>query len=260
MKELQLTLASVSYRGTKAPILHDIRLTLPHGQMTAVIGRNGSGKSTLLRVIAGLMPFSGEVLYDGVSVCDLSVTERARRIAYMQQSLAAPHIPVETLVGFGRKPYLSLSDRMTDDDRDAVERAIAAADLGALQYRYLDTLSGGELRRTYLGMALAQETPILLLDEATANMDMDHEASFLFLLSSLAHNTDRTVVSVMHNMTAACRYADHIVALDDGGIVYDGTPEGFCTGDIPLRIFHARCVEVGERFYFETDREDEHAI
>lgn len=254
MKQLQIDASAVYRRGQSTPILRDLGLSCPAGRMTAILGRNGAGKSTLLYAIAGLLPYTGHISYDGTTLDRLSPVSRAKLLALMEQHLRAPHITVETLIGFGRTPHLSLSDRYTDNDRQAIADALSMAELDAIRSKYLDAISGGELRRAYLGMALAQNTPILLLDEATAHMDMDYEASFLARLSALAHDTGRTVISVMHSLHAAVRYADHIIVLDRGTAVFSGTPDAFCAGDIPQTVFGAQTIHAEDRTFFAVDR------
>ncbi len=250
MKDLLLEFDRVSYRNNGVPVLHDIRLSLPGGCMTAILGRNGAGKSTLLGATAGLCSVRGRAVYDGSDLLSLSPTERARRLALMQQLPRAPHITVETLVAFGRKPYLSASDHASPTDTAAVEAAMADADLYPLRKKYLDEISGGELRRAYFGMALAQKTPLLLLDEATAHMDADYEAAFLSHLVGVCAKDGKTVLSVMHNLQAAVRYAKHIVVIDGGGAVFAGSATAFCESEIPARVFHVRRVMCGRECFF----------
>ena len=261
MPSLSIRIDRAAYPGTP-PVLNDIA----DAGFVAIIGRNGSGKSTLLSCIAGLIPFVGTVSLAGTPLHTLSPGARAARIAMVQQSPRAPHITVETLVSFGRRPYLSLANvRETENDRRAVEAAITAASLDGIRRRHLDCISGGELRRAYLGMALAQETPILLLDEATANMDMDYEASFLALLRDLAHTKThgsgsggngsdsaggKTVLSVMHNLGAAVRYADRIVVVDGKTVCFVGTPAQFCDSGLAQQVFRAAPVQTEHGIFF----------
>lgn len=256
MESLSIEITRAAYPGNKKhTVLHDVQVIIPTHSFTAVIGRNGCGKSTLISCIAGLLSYEGTISLGGHPLEHLSLRERAAKIAVMQQSLRTPHISVETLVSFGRQPYLSLSGVLGAADHAAVETAMQMACLFDIRNQYLDRLSGGELRRAYLGMALAQDTPLLLLDEATANMDIDYEASFLSLLKTLPKEQNRTVISVMHNLSAAVRYADHILVVDGGSVCFFGTPDAFCISDIPKNVFHAfpviaeipRSFEQGER-------------
>ncbi|MGM9625049.1 MAG: ABC transporter ATP-binding protein [Eubacteriales bacterium] len=250
---LYIGIREVRYPGTKTPVLRNMDISVPEKTFTAVIGRNGSGKSTLISCIGGLLSYDGTVTLDGQALEKMSVGARAGKIAVMQQSLRAPHITVEKLLSFGRQPYLGLSGMLGDADRRAVEEAIRLASLDTIRHRYLDGISGGELRRAYLGMALAQDTPLLLLDEATANMDVDYEASFLSLLRSLPRTHGKTVMAVMHNLTAAVRFADAVIVIDGGCVRFHGTPEDLCAGGLMEEIFHTVPVKAGTRTFFDTE-------
>ena len=137
----------------------------------------------------------------------------------MPQLLPQPDITVAELLALGRTPYLSLCGDLSESDRDAIRRATEEARLTALLSASLRTLSGGELRRAYLGMVLAQETSLLLLDEATAYLDAVYEAEFLSALSSLVRKGGRTVVAVLHDLSDAVRYADRIAVIQDGKLL-----------------------------------------
>lgn len=250
---LHIRIREIRYPGTKTPVLRDLDVSVPEKTFTAVIGRNGSGKSTLVSCIGGLLPYDGTVTLDGQALEKMSVGARAGKIAVMRQSLRAPHITVEKLLSFGRQPYLGLSGMLGEADRRAVEKAIRLTSLDAIRYRYLDGISGGELRRAYLGMALAQDTPLLLLDEATANMDVDYEASFLSLLRTLPRTHGKTVMAVMHNLTAAVRFADAVMVIDGGGVRFHGTPEDLCAGTLMEEIFHTVPVQIGTHTFFDTE-------
>ncbi|MBQ7983350.1 MAG: ABC transporter ATP-binding protein [Clostridia bacterium] len=245
-KELHIRIDEVRYPGGK-PVLRDVDVTLPAGSFTAVIGRNGSGKSTLLSCVAGLLPFSGTVTYGGVRLDTLSCAERARRIAMMQQRLRAPHITVSELLAYGRQPYLGMLRRPDASDRAAIADAAAFAALAPLYDRYLDTLSGGELRRAYLGMAAAQDTPVLLLDEPTANLDMDYEEAFLEKLSALQRTRGKTTAAVLHNLSAALTYADRILLIDGGTVRFWGTAEALCASGLLREVFGAQVLRIGGR-------------
>ncbi len=199
-------------RYQKRTVLADVAFCAPDGSLVTVIGRNGSGKSTLVSCVASLMPFDGTVTANGVELCAQDVRTRARYLSVLLQELGSPHVTVRELVGFGRNPHRAMLGRESDADREAVTREIADADLSAPENCYVDRISGGEARRAYFGAMLAQNTPVVLLDEATAFMDRDYERKFLGMARALADG-GKTVLSVMHDLSAAMAVADRVFSV-----------------------------------------------
>lgn len=230
-------------------VLENCSFFLPDGSLTAVIGRNGSGKSTLVSCVAGLMLFEGEVSANGVDVCQADVRTRARHMSVLLQNLGRPHVTVRELVGFGRNPYRSTFSRENDADRAAVERALAAAELLALADSYVDRISGGEARRAYLGAVLAQDAPVMLLDEATAFMDPDNERKLLSIARTLADG-GKTVLSVMHDLSSAVAVADRILLLDGGRQLWFGKTADLLETDLIERTFAVRRYTADGRIFF----------
>ncbi len=236
--ELHINGISASYGRYEA--LRDISFSLPSGSFTAVIGRNGSGKSTLVSCLAGLHPYRGEITVGGVCLRTLRGRERARRVSLLPQQIGAPRVTVEELVRFGRSPYLPSGASLGEEDVRCVEKALASAELLPLRERYVNTLSGGERRRAYLGMTLAQNTPVVLLDEPTANLDLSAQAHLWRLIRQLPSDGGRTVVAVMHDLGDAVRFADHVVLLDGGKLCFAGTVEGFLSTTLAEEILSVR--------------------
>ncbi len=214
-----LQLSSVSVAVGKRQILSDVSLEAVRGEFLAVVGRNGSGKTTLLRAIAGILPYGGSIALGGETLRGLSPRDRARRIALMPQLLPHPRMTVAELLALGRTPYLPFSGSPSEPDHTAMRRAAEQTELTDLLSSPLDTLSGGELRRAYLGMVLAQDTPLVLLDEATAYLDGAYEAAFLNVLSAQAHEGGKTVIAVLHDLSDAVRFADRIAVMHNGRLI-----------------------------------------
>jgi iron complex transport system ATP-binding protein len=255
---LQANIRAVGY-GDK-PILRDVELTLDAGEMLAVVGKNGCGKSTLLAALCGLLPFEGETWVDGVSLSTLTPRERAQRVAMMVQQPRLPHVTVDELLRFGRSPYHGLSARWMDTDRAAIEQAVRGASLESLRTSYLDRLSGGEARRAYFGLLLAQTTPLLLLDEATAFADPTWECRMLGELKRQCREAGRSVVLVTHSLEQTVAYADRLAVLDGGTVRYFGTPQQLTQDEQLQRIFSVRALratdEEGRAQWFFAPRED----
>ena len=222
----------------KKEILRNISLAPDPNSFTAVIGKNGSGKSTLLSAIAGLVAYEGSVMLDEAEVSSVSRRTLAGLVSYLPQTTLRPHITVRELVSYGRVPYHRLGQRRLPEDELAIDEAILSAELQDISGCYLDRISGGELRRAYFGMMLAQDTGTVLLDEATAFMDSGFERRFVLMQKELSKA--KTVVSVMHNLNLAVAYADNILLLDSGEALFYGTPSELLASDLIEKTFSVK--------------------
>ncbi|MBZ6227687.1 ABC transporter ATP-binding protein [Streptomyces olivaceus] len=202
-----------------------LSLDVPDGSFTAVVGPNACGKSTLLRALVRLLrPTEGQVVLDGREVGSYPSKELARQVGFLPQDPLAPDdIKVRQLVSRGRFPHRTLLSPRSEQDESAVREAMAAAEVTELADRPVQELSGGQRQRVWIAMALAQETPYLLLDEPTSFLDITHQYQLLHLLARL-RDQGRTVVAVLHDINQACRFADHLVAMRDGKVVAEGSP------------------------------------
>lgn len=188
-------------------MLRDFSVRFSPGKITGILGRNGCGKSTLLKTAAGLLrPMSGEVLMDGRPLGDYAPKELARQIAVLPQSREVPAITVESLVMHGRFPYLGFPRKPRPEDRQAVQRAMEQAGVEALRQKALSALSGGERQKVYLAMVLAQDTPVISMDEPTTYLDINHQFELLRLIRDWG-GQGRTVLCVMHDLGQAAEVA-----------------------------------------------------
>src|SRR5690348_3695902 len=225
-------------------VIDGLDLDLPSGQITAMVGPNACGKSTLLRTLARLLtPKSGGVYLDGRSIHDLPTRQVAQRLGILPQSPVAPEgMTVADLVGRGRAPHQNWWRQWSTSDEGAVRAALAATRLTELADRPVDELSGGQRQRAWIAMAVAQETPVLLLDEPTTYLDLAHQLDVLDLVVDLNRTKQRTVVMVLHDLNQACRYADHLIAMKSGQIVAAGRPQEVVTADLVAEVFDVRCT------------------
>jgi iron complex transport system ATP-binding protein len=208
--------------GGKA-VVDGLAADVEHGEWVALIGPNGAGKTTALRAIAGLVAYRGRVRVAGEDAAELTRRRRAQVLALVPQVPLIPSdITVRAYVLLGRTPYLSYFGAEKRADHDAVDVALEQLDLGAFRDRRLDTLSGGERQRATLARALAQDAPILLLDEPTAALDVGRQQQVLELVDSLRTTRGLTVLSTMHDLTLAGQYADRLLLLDRGRLVAAG--------------------------------------
>ncbi|HTE06392.1 MAG TPA: ABC transporter ATP-binding protein [Planctomycetota bacterium] len=204
----------------------DVSVALRPGELVVVLGPNGSGKSTLLRVLAGLLaPARGTVSCDGRPLASLGLRERARRIAIVPQSLAAlPETSVSSFVTGGRYARISPWRGPQARDARAVGYALEAAGVGGLEARRMTDLSGGQRQRVLVARALAQEAEVLLVDEPTASLDLEHQVRVFELLARLADH-ERSVLVVTHDVNLASQFADRVLLLAGGRLVAGGAPD-----------------------------------
>ena len=204
-------------------IVVEVDLRVATGSWVCVIGPNGAGKTTLVHAIAGLLPHDGEVRLWGRPTWALGRRERAREIALVPQLPVIPEgVSVEQYVLLGRTPHLGLLAAEGPGDRQAVTSALERLDLAWAASRRLETLSGGELRRVVLARALAQEAPLLLLDEPTTGLDLGQQLRVLELVDELRRSDGLTVVATMHDLTLAGRFAHRFALLSSGRLVAEG--------------------------------------
>lgn len=222
-------------------VVDRVTLTVESGSWLSLIGPNGAGKTTLLRAVAGLVAYTGQLRVMGEEVRDLTTPQtRARLIATVPQTPVLPEdMTVAEYALLGRTAHLGLLGRAGARDHDAVGDALDRLDLTALRDRRLDELSGGESQRAVLARALAQATPVLLLDEPTAALDVGRQQEVLELVSELRGDSHRTVLGAMHDLTLAGQYADGLGLMDGGELVTVGTPEQVLTEPLVSRHYRA---------------------
>ncbi len=224
-------------------VIDGLDLNLPTGKITAIVGPNGCGKSTLLNSLARtLKPLGGSILLDGQDIHRLPGRDVARKLALLPQETSAPEgMSVEDLVRFGRQPHQSWLSQWSPDDQRAVRRAIKAADLTGMENRMLEELSGGQRQRAWIAMAVAQDTPSLLLDEPTSALDLGHQLEVFELIRHLSADHGKTIVMVVHDLLSACRFADHLVAMHDGRLITQGAPGQVLTPELVHQLYGVHC-------------------
>ncbi|MET0898900.1 MAG: ABC transporter ATP-binding protein [Mycobacterium sp.] len=224
-------------------IITDLTVGIPDGRVTAIVGPNACGKSTLLRGLARLLkPAGGEVILDGLDINTMHTKEVARRLGLLPQTSIAPEgITVADLVSRGRFPHQKVLRQWSPADAEAVAEAMRATAVTELSGRLVDELSGGQRQRVWVAMVLAQETPLVLLDEPTTYLDIAHQVELLDLFAKLNREQDRTVVAVLHDLNHACRYADHIIAMKSGQIVVQGNPSDVITEQLVEDVYGLKC-------------------
>lgn len=226
----------------RPPVLDHVDIDVLNGELTVIVGPNACGKSTLLRSLARVLALrGGRVLLEGQDIRAMNQKEVARRLGLLPQSPQAPDdMLVVDLVGRGRYPYQSLVRQWSEADDDAVERAMADAGVADFAARRLSELSGGQRQRVWIAMALAQCTRILLLDEPTTYLDLNHQLEVLNMAERL-HREGRTVVAVLHDLHLAFRYATHLLVMKEGRLVAQGHPRRIVTAELIEEVFSVAC-------------------
>lgn len=233
---------TLAYRSSV--IVRGLDIAIPDGSFSVIAGANGCGKSTLLKALARLLlPQSGEVVLDGRTIASYPSIEVARRIGLLPQTAQVPDgITVADLVARGRYPHQTLFRQWSREDEAAVIAAMESTGIADLAHRQVDTLSGGQRQRAWIAMVLAQETPILLLDEPTTFLDMAHQVDLLNLLHDLNVKAGRTIVAVLHDLNQACRYASNLIAMREGRVVAQGKPVDVMTEELVEVVFGLSCL------------------
>lgn len=223
------------YAGYSAqPVLKDITLTIPPRQLTAIVGPNGCGKSTLLKTLCGILPLQkGEITINGQPVSSCPPKLLAQQVAYLAQSRRVPDMTVEQMVLHGRFPYLSYPRRYRPEDRSIARDAMERMGVSDLSKAMLPTLSGGMRQKVYLAMALAQNTPVVVLDEPTTYLDAAHQLHLMEQARTLCQE-GKTVVMVLHDLSQALRTADCMAVLSGGQLAAQGSPD---------EIFRSGCLD-----------------
>ena len=231
MNEMRLRAEGLTLGYPGRRVIDELSLELPAGRFTAILGPNGCGKSTLLRAFARLIaPIAGRVMLGGVDMHAQDTRSLARRLAILPQTPLAPDgILVGELVRRGRAPWRGFLKPWTPADEAATMRALETVAMTEHADRPLDELSGGQRQRAWLALVLAQDTPILLLDEPTTFLDLPHQLRILSLLRRRNRQAGTTVVAVLHDLNLAARFCDHLVLFGDEGLVASGPPGAVVT-------------------------------
>lgn len=219
---LEIRNFSAGYEGK--PVLQDISLSIPRGAVTVIVGPNGCGKSTLLKALSGILPAIGSAALDGRELGELDRRELAKVVAFLPQNRPTPEITVQNLVLHGRFPYLSYPRRYRKADYQAAEAALERMGVGNLSDRMVPTLSGGQRQKVYIAMALAQDTPVVLMDEPNTFLDIAHQLQLMEQAKALA-GEGKAVVLVLHDLPLALTVADSLAVLLEGRCLCQGDPE-----------------------------------
>ena len=244
----RLSAENVTLAYDQRVIAERLSVEIPDHSFTVIVGPNACGKSTLLRALSRMLrPSRGRVLLDGQAIQSLPAKQVARTLGLLPQSSVAPDgITVADLVGRGRYPHQGLLRQWSAEDERIVQEAMARTGTAELAGRHVDELSGGQRQRVWIAMALAQQTELLLLDEPTTYLDIQHQIDVLDLCAELHETQGRTLVAVLHDLNHAARYATHLIALRGGEVIAEGAPKDIVTADLVERVFGLRCQVIDD--------------
>lgn len=242
-------------------IIKNINLEISPNQITTIIGPNGCGKSTLLKTLANsLTPYEGEITLHEKPLHSYSITEFAQHVAILPQVRNIPNTTVEALISHGRFPYLGFLRRLKPGDQEIIEQAMSLTGIIEKRYQSLYHLSGGERQRVYVAMTLAQDTEVILLDEPTTYLDMNHQYEILELVKKL-HQQGKTIIMVLHDLAHALAYSDQIIVMNDGEIVKVGNPSLIIKEQVIEKVFNLSCKtfsQNGKTYYFFEQKDSSH--
>src|SRR5215469_6713442 len=240
-----LDVRGVTFGYGEQPLFYDVHLQVRAGEMVGLLGPNGAGKTTLLRLLSGVLsPQQGRVLLEGRDLRQWGRRGAARHIAVVPQELHVPFaFTVEHMISLGRTPFISLFGSQTKHDQTIIQQAMSAAEIIPLTGRVFNELSGGERQRVMVGMALAQEPRLLLLDEPTSHLDIKYQVDILELVQQLNRELGVTVIASMHDLNLAARYFPRLV-LFQHGIVADASPTEVLEPHLLRRVYGVN-VQVG---------------
>ncbi|MFE5540799.1 ABC transporter ATP-binding protein [Streptomyces sp. NPDC056492] len=239
----RLTAQNVTLGYDQRVIAENLSVEIPDHSFTVIVGPNACGKSTLLRALSRMLkPSAGQVLLDGHAIGSMPAKKVAKTLGLLPQSSIAPDgITVADLVSRGRYPHQGLLRQWSPQDERIVRESMASTGVAELADRSVDELSGGQRQRVWIAMALAQQTPLLLLDEPTTYLDIQHQIDVLDLCAELHEEQGRTLVAVLHDLNHAARYATHLIAMRGGEVVAEGPPAEVVTAELVEEVFGLRC-------------------
>jgi len=244
-----LTYKNISVKYGSRMVLDGISFEVKPNSFTSLLGINGSGKSTLAAAALGMVKYSGEILLGGKDIKTIPLAERAKKIAVLPQTIQPADISVNALILSGRTPYARFGGKYSSEDILASEEALHLLSIENLADRSVSTLSGGERRKAYIAMTIAQKTPTVIFDEPTSALDAAFEGEIFSLFGKLA-KSGRTLLVITHDLTRALRYSDNVIILDGTKIVFSGSSAECTNREIINEVFKVKKYTSGDNIFY----------
>lgn len=239
-----IKIQDLSFSYNKEKTISHINLEFSPKELCCILGANGCGKTTFLKLLNRLIePIGGNITIDNKSISEFKRKDLAKRIAYLPQIMNAPSISVSELVSHGRFPHMGFSRSLSSQDKAIIEKALISTKMQDLRHKNIRMLSGGERRRAYIAMLLAQDAKYLLLDEPTTYLDIFHSFEIMELLKELK-DIGKSSIVVTHDIPSALKYSDKIVVFNNGKIAFSGTPDDLLETNCLQKTFNIECIKV----------------
>lgn len=251
---------NISIKYENKEVVKDISMEFPKGEITTIIGANGCGKSSILRTLTkGVRAYSGGAFYCDKNLKKYKNKEISKKIAILPQVHSSPpDIDVKTLVSYGRYPYMSFGNRLTQNDWDIIYKTMQDTGIAHLGNEKVSTLSGGERQRAWIAMTICQQPEVLILDEPTTYLDINHQIEILELIKDLNKTRNITIIMVLHDINLAIRYSHYLYVIKNGSIFGQGTPNKIITSQLLEDVFSLKVDmyedEVNKCTYFIPQR------
>ncbi|MGI6348504.1 MAG: ABC transporter ATP-binding protein [Eubacteriaceae bacterium] len=227
--------------------IHDIHLTFHQGKISAIVGPNGCGKTTLLKTAARLLtPMKGSVYLDKIDIAQMGLKAFVQRVALLPQTRLSINMRVENLVMHGRFPYAGFGRKPSQEDKNAVEKALYLTKIESLRNKNISELSGGEKQRAYIAMAIAQDTEVFLLDEPMTHLDICHQIDIGEILKEL-NREGKTIIMVLHDLAQAMTLADFVCVMREGKVLCYAPPQEVYEGKYLQKAFDVHCLKMEDK-------------
>lgn len=245
-----LKINNLNLKLNNVTILDNINIDIEENKVTAIIGKNASGKSSIIKCINGIYKYDGEIFFKGKNIKNITIKEKSKKISILPQILKYPHILVSDILLMGLNPFLTINQKIKESDIIKINEITQKLEIDNLKNKYLDELSGGQRQVVYLAMQLIQDVDLMIFDEPSSFMDIYYEDQILNIINNLKKQ-NKTIFLAMHNINKAIKYADNIVIINRGKIIFNGSVNQCLEDKMIERVFNLKKYDIKENIFFE---------